>query len=329
MSRFVADRAEVKPLPELGGSAGNAGAVYRLRQVHVAYGGRIRASWQSVLATTPFGKASTGGGGSNCGLGGRGGGQGSLCGGGGYSWAIVRTRGGLGDDGGEGGGVASGGITDTCTPSSRVIEQGAVSPGGRWPTEEGDGDNSNGKTKVAVVDPSSELPSSTASPWRWHCFDVDTTAWLPGDLISLWIRLDDVAGKPAEAVKRGGGELRGKLRLSRHPCVRGFELEVVDDATAEEIARRARCILRRTHHHRAPASSSSNRLNEGRSNDGGAVTSTDLTCCGNGSPNPTAECYFAPAFAAAATGPGTSVDTVQLDFAACPMNMAAAGGSWA
>lgn len=343
MSNSAADRAEAQPLPELGSSSGAGGAVavYRLRQVHVAYGGRIRASWQSVLASTPLGKASTRGG-SYRGLGGRGGGQRSLCGGGGYSWAIVRTRGGLGDDGGQGNGVESGDITETCNPSSRVVQQGTVSPGRRLRTEEGGGENNNGKIKVAV-DPSIELSSSTASPWRWHSFDVDTTAWLPGDLLSLWIRLDNVAGNwcnetapaPAEAAILRGGELREDLPLSRHPRVRGFELEVVDDATAEDTARRARCILRRTHHHPAPTSSSGNRLGGGGAKEGeNTVTSTDLARRDSGYRavgfgEAAAECYFAPAFAATATGPGTSVDTVQLDFAACPMNMAAAGGSWA
>lgn len=341
----VANRAVARTLPELRSSsgAGGAGDMYRLRQIHMAYGGRIRASWQSILTIAPFGKASTAGG-SNGSLGDRGGGQRSLSGGCGYSWAIVRTRGGLGDNGQERDGVASGGITDTSNPSSRVIQQGSVSPGGILCTEEGGGTTDNSKTKVAV-DPSSDLSSSTVSPLRWHFFEVDTTDWLPGDLLSLWIRLYDVAGDwcsetapaPAEETARRGGEIRQDFPLSHQPRVRGFELEVVDDAAAEETARRSRCILRRKRHHPALASSSSsNRLNGGEVKEGeSAAAATDLTCSGRvnravGFGEAAAECYFAPAFSATAPGPGTSVDTVQLDFAAvCPMNMAAAGGSWA
>lgn len=203
-------------------------------------------------------------------------------------------------------------------PRDASIHGGVIGPGG----EAGD-------TK-ADVDPSTQPVSSALSPWRWHCFDVGTTAWLPGDLLSLWIRIDEVrpfppspltsGASPAEAAAPAGGRRsRGYLPLGYRPLVRSFELRAVDDARAEEIARGGCCAPFRDRHQRLLASSGSTRVS------GGSATA-DASAARLGD-----ECYYAPAFGSAASGPGNGVAAVvQLDLAAvCPMNMAAAGGTWA
>lgn len=308
------------------GGDGSAQAMHRLRQVHVAHGGRIRTSWRAVLAATPLqrlGQATAGNwsNSSKSKVDGVRDGQRSLCG---YSWALVRTRGVVGDE--------------ACDLACRIIEQGNVPDRSDDPRFTSDcegviGTEEEGGGNKAGADPSTEVVSSTASPWRWQCFDVDTTAWLPGDLLSLWIRLDEVrpfpppslapggdwvGGTPAaDAAIRRGGTSRRHLPLCYHPLVRAFELRVVDDARAEEIARGC-YALSRDRHQRPLASSSSTCL------DGGSATAgTSAARFGD-------ECLYSPACTVTASVPGASVAAVQLDFAAvCPMNMAAAGGSWA
>ena len=315
-----------------GGGGGGAHAMHRLRQVHVAHGGRIRTSWHAALTATkvqrPGGREGTTGGGSN----GKEGGHRSVCG---YSWALVRTRGVVGDE--------------ACSLACGVIEQGTVSDHSAvnvFHSDHGGAVGSEGEgggSKAGVVKPSSAggpgSSSTSSSPWRWQRFDVDTTAWLPGDSLSLWARLDEVQPFPpvpaagggwvggasaalegAVASARRGGRSRRCLPPCYRPLVRSFELRVVDDARAEEIARGSCALSRdRCHRHVAGGTSSGTRLD-----DGSATAGTSAARLGD-------ECFYAPAFDAAASGHGrSSVKAVQLDLAAVsPMNMAAAGGDWA
>lgn len=297
---------------------GSAHALHCLRQVHVAHGGRIRTSWNAVLAATPVQRRSQANTGdwssSGYDVNSIVGGQRSLCG---YSWALVRSRGVAGDE--------------RCSLACRVMKQGSVSDRSTVPRYTGDhggviGSEEQGGNDKASVNPSTEEVSSTLSPWRWQCFDVDTTAWLPGDLLSLWIRLDELGPSPPPSFAPGGGtspvaagegsigrrgNSRRLLPLRYHPLVRAFELRAVDDARAEEAAR-GHCALSREHHERPVVSCSGTRL------DGGSAARFGEAC------------FYPPVFSAAASGPGTSVAAVQLDLAAdCPMNMAAAGGLWA
>eukprot|EP00903_Cladosiphon_okamuranus_P014811 g13717.t1 len=306
-----------------GGGDGRAHTMHRLRQVHVAHGGRIRTSWHTVLAaapTRPSGRAATGygsnGSGGTSGMAGDG--HRSVCG---YSWALVRTRGVMGDE--------------SCHLACRVVEQGSASDcsagsrctgdqrGAIGPSEEEEYDNRDG-VDLSIKGASSKMSSS---PWRWHRFDVDTTGWLPGDLLSLWIRLDELWPSPpsplaaaggdrvgwtsaAEATSGRGGQSRRGIPGRYHPLVRCFELRAVDDARAEEIARGCYAPLSRGRHQRPPAGRNATRL--------------------DGMARLEGECFYGPACSAAAFGYGTSVAAVQLDFAAVsPMNLAAAGGSWA
>lgn len=319
------------PLRTGGGGSGDSGsahAMHRLRQVYVAHGGRIRTSWNAVLAATKPQRsgqatATVGDGSNGGGINGMEGGHRPPCG---YSWALVRTRGVVDDE--------------ACSLACRVIEQGTVSDrsaGSRFTSGDGGrvvGSEGGGGDNVAGVEPSAKGESSALSPWRWHRFDVETTAWLPGDLLSLWIRLDAVRPFPrpslaagrdrvggasaAEAAIGRGGRSWRRHSICYRPLVRSFELRAVDDARAEEIARGCYHALSRDCHQRSVASGGSTRF------DGGSATAgTSTARLGD-------ECFYAPAFPPAASGHCTSVAAVQLDFAAVsPMNMAAAGGSWA
>lgn len=307
---------------------GVTGRMYRLRQVHVANGGRIRASWQAVLEAAPLRRFDQGtiGRGSNLGLQAGGDGQRSPCGdggGGAYAWAIVRTRGVVGEDVGV--------VNLAC----RVVTQGAVPD--RSPRRPADGDDRGvaiDTTTAAGADTSKKTPSSAASsPWRWQYFDVETTSWLPGDVLSLWIRLDGVRPRPrspsatAAAVdnaaaaeddataSRRGGARRG-LPFRHRPRVRAFQVGVVDDARSEEIARGVLPLRRQQRPFVGSDGDNSDRSS--RSYENGSLSTPD--------------CFFPPAFSAVGTGPSTAgaATAVRLDFAAMsPMNMAAAGGVWA
>lgn len=83
-----------------------------------------------------------------------------------YAWAIVRTRGAVGN-------VDEVGVGDTCSVAT-------VSPS---------------SAHVISQDHVSSLPtynhshSDSSLCWRWQRFEVDSTGWLPGDSLSLWIRI--------------------------------------------------------------------------------------------------------------------------------------------
>lgn len=292
----------------------------RLRQVYLSSGGRIRASWQAVLAGAQCSQATA----PNSAIRNGGGSRGWRPDG--YSWAIVRTRGVAGDDGE---GAAPG--APFLPPPTKVIDQGVI------------------------------RPPHGPSPWQWQSCEVDTAGWLPGDLLSLWIQVDHgghgsristdaphatafnsctvrtgavdsgAAGlftgarnrasdgtngqgdsllpyrQPANKSGGRGSEVGACFR----PCVRGFELRVVDDATAEEIARRA-CFRR---HGSAPVGTvvfgGKNRSSKFADGVGVSVGGTTGTQAGGSH-----------------SRAGTNV--VRLDLApVCPMNLAAAGGSWA
>lgn len=349
-------------------------STYRLRQVHVAFGGRIRASWQTVLTATrdhqsSWGKNLFGGGGIR-----------RPCG---YSWAIVRTR----------GVVSDGGIIDqnsnfhSVLLSSRVVLQGAVSQHGR---EEGRGpgavraaavtggtirpvegkNNGSSSNDAATRSPPLGGLFSAVSPWDWQRLDAETTGWLPGDLLGLWIRLDDFRHFPRLTLTKGasasagaadggtdqtgsfdrarigyssekkiagvgdGGSLRRKRIPATHvweeggrgsgrgsllafrPKVRNFELRTIDDARTEEIARSVRSCRRYSPLRRYSVPKGGNagvgRMSEGERGH----------CPASSSPPP-------PLPSSSSTS-ATAPTAVRLDFAAVsPMNMAAAGGSWA
>ena len=316
---------------------GGAGGMYRLRQVHVAHGGRLRASWQAVLAASPLRRANQGaiGRGSKPSLHRRGGERRSPRGSG-YSWAIVRTRGVGGGCGGEDNGVVNVGPDHPCNLSCRVLRQGTVPDHSTNPLDDGSDrragfgtekegdDNTTDKGGVRVSTTSAF--SAAISPWRWQRFDVETTSWLPGDVLSLWIRLDDVRSCPPssrvsaaanntiwdEATTPGGGKERRDCPLVHRPQARAFQVGVVDDARSEEVAR----ILPR--YRRQPPVVTGDGARSDRSEEEGCSRAV-------------VECFYAPAFSAVRPGPGAGVAAaVRLDFAAsCPMNMAAAGGSWA
>lgn len=357
-------------------SGGGGGGVntHRLREVHVAFGGRIRACWEAVLSATPCYRAAGGGRshGEGCGGDGR-----PPCG---YSWAIVRTRGVVGECGWAPGRDSHVSNNGAPLPSSCVVKQGVVglSPlpadgavkttartqmqpswAGRAGASPTDGEGSNGKDKnvrdedngATAGGPSfqpygassvSPTPSnalySLSPPWRWQRFEADTTGWLPGDLLSLWIQVwpYQVSNPPVPVVGAaevdqdgevlpfrrrmgttsvskehdGGGGAGGRSAASSFPRVRGFELRVVDDARANEAAGRA--CLRRRHPSLNRALLVSQSTTKGSR--GAGAGARDVGSAGGGA------MYAATA----------SATTVRLDFATvCPMNLAAAGGSWA
>ena len=222
-----------------------------------------------------------------------------------------------------------------------------------------------------------QLSSEGSSPWRWQQLEAETTGWLPGDLLSLWVRLDyhpqyspyphhitaaggsgsgggdgiggdGGDGGPGQAARGGDIMLSPEFRRSPPPppCVRvrAFELTLVDDARADAIASRARGCFRRRYFD--PASEKRAGLGDaasGRGRDGNArevAAAVALREAGGGTG---AGCSVPPSYSAAAEGGGgggaggegdwataRGCATVQLDFAAvCPMNLAAAGGTWA
>lgn len=308
--------------------------VFRLRNVVVGFGGRISASWQSMLPATTAATTTTSSG--------RYGGSGGCrpCG---YSWAIVRTR---------------GVCRDSDSGASRVIRQGVVhyscGSGGSTAaartagTGGGGGDKAENMRKEFVgtgPQPSLTAPTPTSgasrslstpsSPWRWQSLEADTAGWLPGDVLGLWIRVDSsqwcrgpAACPPpsgAEATLRtpgdkdsgdgshvAEGKSGGDRALGYSPRVRDFVLRTVDDARARDIAGRARVY---SHRHRPAAAEV---LADGRK-DGQVLHGVERdkgwgTGAGGSCGNVAVE----------------AGDAVRLDFATmCPMNMAAAGGSWA
>lgn len=181
-----------------------------------------------------------------------------------------------------------------------------------------------------IVSSRDSLPGAK-SPWRWEHFEVDTVGWLPGDLLSLWVRLDDSPppssprvstdgvwhrGGTAAAVSgepRRGDQSRRNSPSSHRPLVRAFDLTVIDDAREEEIVRRA-CFFPRN---RPRLASDEYSTLLGDRVDRVARVGEVAT-----------ECFHAPDFPLVA--PHSGVAAVRLDFAAVsPMNIAAAGGSWA
>lgn len=328
----------------------SAYAMHRLRHVHVGHGGRIRASWQAILATSPLkplGGASSWG---RSASGGRG--HGERLPRRGYSWAIVRTRGVLGHDEGGWRNQAGGDVDDTCGLSCRVILQGSVPDPSTHTTGRGivsdaeggveeDGGRDSGNGGVDLESSRTSIPSAM-SPWRWHSLGVDTTGWLPGDLLSLWIQVDEVRPRPplscvaegmglvdnAAAAAQRAAERGEHQRLNSRFChlrVRAFSLRVVDDAEAEEIVRRAHCLPCRH-----PLVLGNPPILP-RPNDK-MFTHTTATIHSTGRSKrgeAHVECHFATTSLSAASSSGMTA-AVRLDFAAvCPMNMAAAGGSWA
>lgn len=320
-------RAVLRPPSEKNGSngfCGNGGmadVMHRLRQIHVARGGRIRASWRAVLTVSPLqhldqsassGRAHHGRGGEF---------QRSSCKG--YSWAIVRTRGMAAGDGRGGKGMSCV-VKQGALPDSSARHACHRSGSVRLTDTDEEGDN-HYSSKADVV---SSSPSAT-SPWRWEHLEVDTVGWLPGDLLSLWIRLDDTPppspprlatdggwhGRGATPAVSGGpgrgDESRRDCPPSHRPLVRAFDLTVIDDAREEEIVRRACCFPR----HSPRLASIEYSTLPGERVDRVARVGEVAT-----------ECF--PDFPLVA--PYSGVAAVRLDFAAVsPMNIAAAGGSWA
>lgn len=232
---------------------------------------------------------------------------------------------------------------DTATTTAKASERG----GGSEPPS----------SKISPsAPPAQSIPplSGGASPWRWQRLEAETTGWLPGDLLSLWVRLGDLrpASYPPHVTAAGGGDggghsggpraaPAGEDTLSpsfhRKPpprvCVRAFELTRVDDARADAITSRSRCFRGRY----------SERVYEKRAGLGIAARRGDGNARGVVGEEPAASRSVARSFSAAAEGVGIGVGraggdratsrgsaTVQLNFAVvCPMNLAAAGGSWA
>lgn len=353
----------VSPLPRLDLISGTG--VYRARQVHVGFGGRISVSWQAMLASSSshrceeVTKAKVAGGTSMLGNGdvGDSGQQPS-----GYSWAIVRTRGGDDTSGGDLGVTCAGPSPPPPLPP-RVIHQGFVRTGrmntnqnqhGIIETVKGSNRSVDGKTDTAF-NPSVAAAAATSasyhckpyssasaisaasfspsSPWQWQEFQADTSGWQPGDVLSLWIRVDTQPPRrwPSSTgdyrdrnsldhieIMRGrrlgysvgvrdGDEVSANV-LSFSPRVRGFELRAVDDARVEETVHRAACCPYdwRT--------DNCGMRNVEQNKKGRKLRSRIV------GPRGKAECR----------GEEKATGAVRLDFAAvCPMNMAAAGGSWA
>lgn len=302
---------------------GDTRGVFRLRQVHVAFGGRLSASWDAAWvdhdsirgrnSSYDFGeRRASNSGGRRRGSGDRDGVLGQIlqrrrpCA---YSWAIVRTR--CGEGGGDGGEVTS----STGAPHSRprIVSAGVV--------QGPDGTGGEGNSNICRM-----VKMDVLSPWKWHRIEAETDGWLPGDLMSLWAKVDDRIITGSTIVNNGdntgdnNGNCAGnKTRAVRHnegyhtlrdssgddsgtaaeggffgqpslpPRVRGFVLRGVDDVRSVEIAGRVRSphVYRR---------------DDGRGSSHGSAfssSSSSADCCR------------------------------RLDFAAvCPMNMAAAGGSW-
>lgn len=227
------------------------------------------------------------------------------------------------------------------------------------------------------------VSTTSSSPWHWTWLEAETAGWLPGDLLGLWIRVDDDRTHPchdssptttcclppssveaAAAVVRmtdvGGEDLgllgarnkspadkrnnggvstdfegtksgHGVCAVSTYPPqVCDFVLRTVDDARAREVAGRARFSSRRRNRPAAATAAvvslAANGRNKGsqglRCGAGRAETDQGWGIGGGGGGGVGGTCGGAAAVEAG--------DAVRLDFATvCPMNMAAAGGSWA
>lgn len=199
--------------------------------------------------------------------------------------------------------------------------------------------------------------SATACPWEWHALKADTRGWLPGDILSLWVMIyndepggdgdykqhssrvtsswndailasaearetttstttaaaagrhssntyrveNDIQKSSADAVGRGNTSMTRAM-----PVVRGFVLRVVDDALEQDIVRRAMSFNHRTCV-RGKIGGRKNGAAQGTARVGGGFPSGRVN-----------------------EGDFCNNDDVRLEFSAvCPMNMAAAGGSWA
>lgn len=167
-----------------------------------------------------------------------------------YAWAIVRTRGAVGGNVDEAGAGAADSAVVVSPSSTRVISQGHAPS---LPTH-------------------SHSDSDSPPCSRWQHFEVDSTGWLPGDSLSLWIvtfPLDhqdmSTAATTATAARghsvggmatsnRGGRREKEEAwkptlasqqtRYFRH-CVQEFKLRRMDDARADAIAGRM-CLRSRT-----------------------------------------------------------------------------------
>lgn len=222
----------------------NVDNTYRLRKVLISSGGRIIASWKTKVLDDKAVNAKRPQGGGQIGhdtwhpscI---------------YAWAIVRTRGAVGDVDEAGTGAANSGAI--VSPSTAcVISQGHASS---LPTY-------------------SHSHSSDSPPCsRWQHFEVDSTGWLPGDSLSLWIltfppdHQDSSRSATTATAARGhsvdgmatsnrGGRIEEEgawkptlaSQQTRHfrPCVQEFKLRRMDDAREDAIAGRT-CSRSRTH----------------------------------------------------------------------------------
>lgn len=302
--------------------AAATGNSHRLRQVFCASGGRVSASWESMLLFArhrehrlPVGsdnvdeRAPSG-----------------------YSWAIVRTRGVIGGD--EGAAQAWAGNAFAAPPqTSRVIEQGFV--GRCYPLNpSAEGTSTTGQAAVTGSrsgndDGAIRGHEGAASPWCWRRLEAQTNGWLPGDLLSLWIQLhyscqnpppppscnSIVVGSESNRLSQDIGNATGGIgqgspsMMRAYPRVQGFETRLIDDVEAQKIAARA-CFLPRHNHHQRY-----NFIAGGKAPELGRVPTRS---------------GLAGSWMRAGAPSERSTAAVRLDFAAvCPMNMAAAGGSWA
>ncbi|CAN0380257.1 unnamed protein product, partial [Ectocarpus sp. 13 AM-2016] len=161
----------------------------------------------------------------------------------GYSWAIVRTRGMAAGDG-RGGKGASCVVKQGVVPDRSAHRACHRRDSVRLTDTDEEGDHHN--TSNADIVSSSDAFPSTTSPWRWEHFELDTVGWLPGDLLSLWIRLDDSpppslprlatdggwhgrGAKPAVSREPGREDKsRRDCPTSHRPLVRAFDLTVID-----------------------------------------------------------------------------------------------------
>lgn len=245
--------------------------IHPCRRLDIGHAGRLRVSWSSRLtvagsqdpqATPEPTRGNQGGApeslrgatvapGASCPLG--------------YSWAIVRTRG-----GGCGGGRGRQSPAPLFPSPARILQRGVVLPprgGGDKAGENASlSDDTHGAAETAAgsvgpagcraADPPalSPVPWSTraSNPLKPQAFECETTGWLPGDVLTLWISvyLDHRAPSTEPSLigePQGGGSYPGAAegrpgqltaRDSFRPSVRAFELRAVDDADSDELLRR-------------------------------------------------------------------------------------------
>lgn len=292
--------------------------MHLMRRVYISFGGRICASWRSALASPPAVEHSIN----------RGAAAMSACkddaieataaGHGSreglrhpeeYGWAIVQTR---------GSSISCHEQHDSSPYSSpKVVHHGIVRSARQLIRlrEEEPSIGTHQPARSARVPQGGRRPSTTAgnggidslsaassvqscrvsSLLRWHTLESETAGWLPGDVLSLWVSVDDIRDpsytrKPWLHGPSGDNSPKGVGHAQPFSVsVRGFELRAIDDAHSAEI-------LRQNHPN-------------GRGYHAGCRTARD---------KPNHEGL-----------PSNFPRPTRLDLAtACPMNMAAAGGSW-